>query len=172
MHGAINRITPTSSQPVCHSSQEINLVLPLAVDIMKQATLSSTKSHILMLWQSNFYLSELQTSSLPPLNSLSLFVLFFILSSRGTPFLSSHSTNLSRSDADENGQHGTEDFAQGSKPIFDARRLKVLVDNDPTRDDVPAPKFNAESYAGAATELWAQKFCQKDFIPPQNGYQT
>ncbi|MCJ1467193.1 hypothetical protein MMC07_005816 [Pseudocyphellaria aurata] len=75
-------------------------------------------------------------------------------------------------DANGEGQHGTEDFAQGSKPIFDARRLKVMVDNDPNRDDVPAPRFNAESYAGAATELWAQKFCQKDFIPPQNGYQT
>lgn len=87
---------------------------------------------------------------------------------------STHSTNLflSHSDADEKGQHGTEDFAQGSKAIFDARRLKVLVDNEPTRDDVPAPRLNAESYAGAATELWAQKFCKKDFIPPKNGYQT
>ena len=47
-----------------------------------------------------------------------------------------------------------------------------MVDNDPTRDDVPAPLSNAESYAGATTELWAQKFCQKEFIPPKNGYQT
>ncbi len=89
------------------------------------------------------------------------------------PF-SSHSTNhfLSCSDANDNDEHGTEDFAQGSKPIFDARRLKVLVDNEPNRTDVPAPRFNAESYAGAATELWAQKFCKKEFIPPKTGYQT
>ena len=86
----------------------------------------------------------------------------------------SHSTNLSffHRDANKQGEHGTEDFAQGSKPIFDARRLKVLVDNDPERDDVPAPRLNAESYAGASTELWAQKFCKKDFIPPKTGYQT
>ncbi|KAL6715230.1 hypothetical protein ACLMJK_007494 [Lecanora helva] len=74
--------------------------------------------------------------------------------------------------ADDDGTHGTTDFAIGSKPIVDARRLKIQVDNDPNRDDVPAPHFNAESYAGAATELWAQKFCKKDFIPPKNGYQT
>ena len=74
--------------------------------------------------------------------------------------------------ADGAGRHGTTDFAQGPQPIFDARRLKVQIDNDPGRTDVPAPKYNAESYAGAATELWAQKFCKKDFIPPQNGYQT
>ncbi|KAL9630443.1 MAG: hypothetical protein Q9204_004718 [Flavoplaca sp. TL-2023a] len=75
-------------------------------------------------------------------------------------------------DANENGQHGTEDYAIGSRPIYDARRLKVLVDNVPDRDDVPAPRFNAESYAGAATELWAQKFCKKEFIPPKKGYNT
>ena len=88
--------------------------------------------------------------------------------------LSSHSTHLflSRSDANTKGEHGTEDFARGSEPIFDARRLKVLVDNDPKRDDMPAPRFNAESYAGAATELWAQKFSRKNFIPPKDGYQT
>ena len=70
----------------------------------------------------------------------------------------------------ETGEHGTIDFAKGSKPILDARRLKVQIDKDPNRKDVPAPSYNAESYAGAATELWAQKFCKKDFIPPQNGY--
>ncbi|MCJ1425284.1 hypothetical protein MMC29_003172 [Sticta canariensis] len=75
-------------------------------------------------------------------------------------------------EANDQGEHGTEDFAQGSRPIFDARQLKVLVDNDPGRDDVPAPRLNAESYAGAATELWAQRFCKKDFIPPKTGYQT
>ncbi|CAL8584536.1 hypothetical protein XPA_010126 [Xanthoria parietina] len=69
-------------------------------------------------------------------------------------------------------EHGTEDFAQGSRPIYDARRLKVLFDNEPNREDYPQPGFNAESYAGAATELWAQKFCKKDFIPPKNGYET
>ena len=79
---------------------------------------------------------------------------------------------LLHSPDDETGEHGTVDFAQGSKPILDARRLKVLVDNDPNRKDVPAPSYNAESYAGAATELWAQKFCKKDFIAPKNGYQT
>ncbi|MCJ1468352.1 hypothetical protein MMC07_006980 [Pseudocyphellaria aurata] len=72
--------------------------------------------------------------------------------------------------ADEEGRHGTLDWTQGSRPIYDARRLKVRVDNDPNRPD-PAPSFNAESYAGAATELWAQKFCQKEFIPPKNGYE-
>lgn len=76
------------------------------------------------------------------------------------------------SDADEEGQHGTEDFAQSSRPIYDARKLKVLVDNEPNRKDVPAPIFNAESYAGAATELWAQKFCKKEFIPPKDGYEV
>ncbi|KAI4270323.1 MAG: hypothetical protein LQ337_006750 [Flavoplaca oasis] len=75
-------------------------------------------------------------------------------------------------DANEDGEHGTEDFAQSSRPIRDARRLKDLVDKIPDRDDVPAPRFNAESYAGAATELWAQKFCKKEFIPPKNGYET
>ncbi|KAG7007539.1 hypothetical protein G7Y79_00009g026480 [Physcia stellaris] len=59
---------------------------------------------------------------------------------------------------DETGEHGTIDFAKSARPIYDARRLKVLVDNDPSRTDVPAPAYNAESYAGAATELWAQKF--------------
>ncbi|ERF76824.1 hypothetical protein EPUS_08004 [Endocarpon pusillum Z07020] len=68
-------------------------------------------------------------------------------------------------DANPKGEHGTEDFAQGFKPIFDARRLKVAVDNDPARDDVPAP-------AGAAPELWTQKYCNKDFNPPKNGYQN
>lgn len=47
-----------------------------------------------------------------------------------------------------------------------------MVDDDPERTDVPAPSLNAESYAGAATELWAQKFCEKEFISPKNGYQT
>ena len=86
----------------------------------------------------------------------------------------SRSTNLSlsQSDANQQGQHGTEDYAKISKPISDARRLKVLVDKEPIRKDVPAPRLNAESYAGAATELWAQKFCKKDFIPPKTGYQT
>lgn len=108
----------------------------------------------------------------PSLNSLSLY--YSALFSPPPAHFSSHSTNLflSHSDANENGEHGTEDFAQSSRPIFDARRLKVLVDNQPNRDDVPAPRFNAESYAGAATELWAQKFCKKEFIPPKNGYQT
>ena len=78
---------------------------------------------------------------------------------------------LSLSSDDDDGSHGTVDFAQGSRPIYDARRLKTLVDNDPGRDDVPAPSFNAESYAGAATELWAQKFCKKEFIPPKTGYE-
>lgn len=93
---------------------------------------------------------------------------------RRNPLFLPGSANLSLSHSDANGvgEHGTEDYAQGSRPIFDARRLKTLVDNDPKRDDVPAPHFNAESYAGAATELWAQKFCQKEFIPPKNGYQT
>lgn len=86
----------------------------------------------------------------------------------------SPSTNLSlfHSDANGQGEHGTEDFAQSSRPIFDARKLKVLVDKEPKRKDVPAPRLNAESYAGAATELWAQKFCKKDFIPPKTGYET
>ena len=101
-----------------------------------------------------------------PLYSLSGFP------SRGV-FLT-HPTKLffPHSDANKEGQHGVEDYEWGSKPILAARRLKVLVDNDPSREDVPAPRFNAESYAGAATELWAQKFCQKSFIPPKSGYQT
>jgi hypothetical protein len=116
--------------------------------------------------------SSLHRLLFPSPNSLPLYY-SSLLSPPPAPF-SSHSTNLflSRSDANEAGEHGTEDFAQGSKPVLDARRLKVLVDNDPKRDDVPAPRLNAESYAGAATELWAQKFCKKEFIPPKNGYQT
>ena len=69
------------------------------------------------------------------------------------------------------GSHGTDDFAQGTRAIYDARRLKVRRDNDPNRKDDPAPFLNAESYAGAATELWAQKFCKKDFIAPKDGYE-
>ena len=48
---------------------------------------------------------------------------------------------LSRSDPDEDGEdgeHGTVDYAKGSKPNFDVRRLEFLVDNDPERKDVPA----------------------------------
>jgi hypothetical protein len=145
----------------------------LVIDIVTQATLSSTRSRILMPWQRNGYQSEFSPpSTFPSLITSTCTTLLSFLSPPG-PF-SSHSTNLflSHSDANEKGEHTTEDFAQGSKPIFDARRLKVLVDNDPDRKDVPAPRLNAESYAGAATELWAQKFCKKDFIPPKNGYQT
>lgn len=153
--------------------RELPLFL-LAGDIMSQDPLSSTRSRILMLWRSCFYANELSDFTLPLTPSLRSSS--SSLSPPAGPFLFSHLISLisflCHSDADENGQHGTEDFARGSKPIFDARRLKVLVDNDPTRTDVPAPRFNAESYAGAATELWAQNFCQKKFIPPQNGYQT
>lgn len=85
----------------------------------------------------------------------------------------SFSTNLFLCDGDANdiNGHSTEGFAQASKHIFDARRLKVLVHSDPERGDVPAPVINAESYASAATELWARKFC-KELMPPKNGYQT
>ena len=74
------------------------------------------------------------------------------------------------SDANDQGEHGTLDFAISSKPIRDARQLKVRFDNDPNRKDGITPRRNAESYAGAATELWAQKYCKKDFIPPKTGY--
>lgn len=67
-------------------------------------------------------------------------------------------------------EHGTTDYNQGSSPIEWARRLKIAVDNDPNRKDTPAPSFNAESYAAAATELWAMKICNLDFVPPKTGY--
>ena len=81
-------------------------------------------------------------------------------------------TSPSHSKVDGMGRHGMEDFAKSSKPIQDARRLKVFFDNEPNREDEIEPAFNAESYAGAATELWAQKFGKKDFIPPKRGYKT
>ncbi|KAL8643115.1 MAG: hypothetical protein Q9226_008431 [Calogaya cf. arnoldii] len=73
---------------------------------------------------------------------------------------------------DENGPHGTVDYIVGSRPMMDARRLKIRLDNDPNSKSLPEPIFNAESYAAAATELWAQKFCKKDFIPPKDGFEV
>lgn len=170
MHGATKKITPSSRQLVYHSRKENSVYV---IDKVTQVIFSSTRSRILTPWQRSGYRSEF---SAQPTFPFPLVPSPFHSSSHSTLPTSSpaRSTNLPppHSDANENGEHGTEDFAQGSKPIFDARRLKVMVDNDPNRDDVPAPRFNAESYAGAATELWAQKFCQKEFIPPQNGYQT
>ena len=84
-----------------------------------------------------------------------------------------HPTNLSLfHSGKKNEPHGTVDFEQSSRPIYDARHLKDLVDKNPDTKVLPAPSFNAESYAGAATELWAQKFCKKSFIPPETGYET
>ncbi|KAM0797972.1 hypothetical protein BDR22DRAFT_823780 [Usnea florida] len=82
-------------------------------------------------------------------------------------------------DPNNEGQHGTEDYDNGSSYIQAARKLAVFIANG--RTDVPIAIENADSYAGAATgklsnvwyswlELWAEKFCNKAFIPPQTGY--
>lgn len=127
----------------------------LVIDIVTQVTLSSTRSHILMPWRRDGCQRECSPTAqffLPI--SLNLFLF--------------HSEKNKKN---KEGPHGTVDYEISSKPISDARRLKIRVDNDPNSETLPAPIFNAESYAGAATELWAQKFCKKSFIPPRTGYE-
>ena len=51
---------------------------------------------------------------------------------------------------DQSGSHGTLDHQLSFKPIEDARRLRVQKNDDPAQK-LPEPKYNAESYAGAAT---------------------
>ena len=62
----------------------------------------------------------------------------------------------------ESGAHGTIDYEIGSSPIQDARRLKIRIDDG--QDDLQAPTYTAESYAGAATGKFAsqRKFCLVD----------
>ena len=51
----------------------------------------------------------------------------------------------------DDGQHGTIDYNIGSSPIEAARRLKFRIDNG--QNDLQAPTYTAESYAGAATGM-------------------
>lgn len=66
--------------------------------------------------------------------------------------------------------HGTTDIFRDPSPIESARRLKISWDQNSSNTPLQAPIYNSESYAGAATELWAMEFCKKDFIPPQTGF--
>lgn len=122
-----------------------------------------------MSWQENGSPRKLNLHCLPPACPTEFFPLNTnpsILPSRPLkipfPFSSDEKT----------GQHSAEDYAKSSRPIYDARRLKSLFDDKPDGRKEPEPGFNAESYAGAATELWAQKFCKKDFIPPKDGHKA
>ena len=50
--------------------------------------------------------------------------------------------------------------------MTDARSLRIEYE---AGEGPLQPYLNAESYAAAATELWAEKFCNRTFIPPKDG---